>query len=210
MKRFSILAVAALSVALAAIIGPAQASDAPKGAASLKGQFLVAAPSMRDPRFKESIIFIIDHDGAGAVGLIVNKTLGRGRLADMLKGLGIPSDNDAPAAERPIRLGLGGPVALSRGFFILHSGDWRDPSTMRVGDGIFLGRQVGLLRAMAEGGGPKQALLVVGYAGWSANQLESELARSDWLSAPADPTVIFGDEQDGKWAAALKGAGVKL
>ncbi len=211
MKRFPIRAVAAVAFVLAlAGVARAQSGDVPKGTVSLKGQFLVAAPAMRDPRFKESIIFMIDHDAAGAMGLIVNKTLGRGKLVDVLRGLGTPLADPGPEAEKPLRLGYGGPVEIQRGFFLLHSGEWSDAGTVRVGDGVFLSRQVGILRAMAQGQGPKQVLLVLGYSGWAANQLEAELGRDDWLTAPADLGLIFDDDQDGKWAKALRGAGLKL
>lgn len=210
MTRFGPSA-AALAAAFLVIVAPAvgrDADDARSGADArrfLVGQFLVATPKMGDPRFAESVVFMVQHDAHGAFGLIVNRVLGTGPLAGILEGLGVP----AAGVDGDITLHYGGPVEPGLGF-VLHSGDYVDAATIRVPGGLALSTHVAVLQAMAAGRGPERALFLLGYAGWGPHQLEDELARDDWLTAPADADIVFDGDAASKWRRAMEKAGLKL
>lgn len=199
--------VAALVIVAVPVAGR-NADDARSGADArryLVGQILVAAPRLGDPRFAESVVYMVQHDAEGALGLIVNRVLGRGAFADLLKGLGL----EAEGIAGDIALHYGGPVEPGQGF-VLHTSDYAEPGTIRVPGGLSLTTEVGVLKAMAEGKGPKRALFLLGYSGWGPHQLENELARNDWLTAPAEADLIFDDDPDSKWRRAMRNAGMKL
>ncbi len=178
------------------------------------GKFLVAAPGLRDPRFAESVVLVFDHDAGGAFGLIVNKALGEGPLMPLLKGLEIeiPADSETgedPPADPSIRLHYGGPV--DRGaIFIIHSTDYQGPATKVLIDIAVMTRDVKVLRDVAQGAGPAHMMMILGYAGWAAGQLDSELARGDWLVVPADPMILFDDDASSKWRRLSDSVGVPL
>lgn len=170
----------------------------------LAGQILIAMPGMADPRFDRSVILICAHSQDGAMGLIVNKPVDDLKFRDLLEQLSIPR---APQG-RDIRVHMGGPVDRGRGF-VLHSTDWRaDKSTQSVPGGYGMTATLDILEALAKGQGPENALLALGYSGWGPGQLESEIARNDWLTAAVPHGLIFGAEDSAKWAAALKAMGI--
>lgn len=170
----------------------------------LAGQILIAMPGMADPRFDRSVILICAHSEDGAMGLIVNKPLEDMRFDELLDQLSIPR---APEG-RDIRVLMGGPVDRGRGF-VLHTADWvAGKATLAVPGGYAMTATQDILEALAIGGGPQHALLALGYSGWGAGQLESEIARNDWLTTAAPEGLVFGAEDSAKWAAALKAMGI--
>lgn len=170
----------------------------------LAGQILIAMPGMADPRFDRSVILICAHSDEGAMGLIVNKPLQDIRFGTLLDQLSIPH---APKG-RDIRIHMGGPVDRGRGF-VLHSADWGiGKATLPVPGGYAMTATLDILEALARGGGPDHAILALGYSGWGAGQLESEIARNDWLTSAAPEGLVFGAEDSAKWAAALKAMGI--
>ena len=171
---------------------------------SLAGKMLIASPAMGDPRFDHTLIYMCAHSEEGAMGLIVNKPSQDVDMGDLLAQLKI---DRTPEAGR-IRVHFGGPVEMGRGF-VLHSDDFETPGvTQKLQQGLALTATVEVLRAIARGRGPERAILALGYAGWSPGQLEAELQANGWLSCPGDPELVFGDEDEGKWAAALGAIGV--
>lgn len=174
----------------------------------LAGQFLVAGPKIADPRFKATVIYMIGHDAEGAMGLIINRPFGSGRLSSLLKGFGVnealPQDKDSE-----VRLFYGGPVEKGRGF-ILHSSDYNETGTTAVDGKVSMTTRVETLLAIAEGKGPKHSLFILGYAGWGPGQLEHEMARDDWTTAPADPEMIFSNDPESIWRLVSKVSGVEL
>ena len=172
---------------------------------SLAGQFLVASPKMPDPRFAHTVVYMVSHDENGAMGLVVNRSYGRGPLKSLLQGFGV----EKTKAEETVVLHYGGPVEQVRGF-VLHSADYRGPSTQVVADDVALSTGFDILKALAAGGGPRRRLFLLGYAGWGPSQLEGEIARNDWLTAPADERLIFSDDAEKIWQEALKRAGTPL
>lgn len=171
----------------------------------LAGQLLVAAPKMGDPRFAETVIYMVKHDESGAFGLIVNKAYGTGPIKEFLKGFDIDGSN----VNGNIRLHYGGPVAPAAGF-VLHTTDYKGPDTQVVSDTLGLTMEKSVLKAIAEGHGPRLSLFAFGYAGWGAGQLEGEIARGDWFSAPAEEKLIFDEEQETKWTRASDKIRLKL
>ncbi|ANK80995.1 MAG: hypothetical protein TEF_09445 [Rhizobiales bacterium NRL2] len=175
-----------------------------RAADSLEGHLLIAMPSMPDQRFEHSVIFMCAHSAeGGAMGLIVNKALPNLSFGDLASQLDIGDAEEMP----PISIHYGGPVETGRGF-VLHSPDYTRDATVGMGEGVSLTATVDILRALATGEGPRQAVLALGYAGWAPGQLESEMQRNDWLHCPADSELVFDLALDDKWAAAVRRIGI--
>ena len=162
--------------------------------ATLKGRLLVASPKMRDPRFSRSVVYMVDHDAKGALGLIVNKVYGRGSVANLMRGYGL----DPKGAKGDVNLHFGGPVS-PKAAFVLHSGDYAAPRSRKVDGAISFTVDIEVLSAYASGKGPKRLLFALGYAGWAAGQLERELERGDWTVAEATPDHVFGEHYGDLW-----------
>ena len=170
----------------------------------LTGKFLVAMPAMGDPRFEKSVILICALSDEGAMGQIVNNPVEEVTFAGLLEHLNIPR---APTG-RDIAVHFGGPVERGRGF-VLHSRDYRGgPATMKIEGGFGMTATLDVLEALARGEGPHRALLALGYSGWGPGQLESEIARNDWLTLDADAGLVFSEDDGAKWQAALKSMGI--
>lgn len=155
-------------------------------ASNLAGQFLIAMPSMDDPNFGGTLIFVAEHNEKGALGLVVNRPmeLDLGGLFERLE-LGL---DDPSLARQPVY--AGGPVQGDRGF-VLHQpvGDWH--STVAVGEEIGLTSSKDVLEAVAAGRGPRRLTVMLGYSGWGPGQLEGEVSRNSWLTVEAVPELIF-------------------
>jgi putative transcriptional regulator len=169
----------------------------------LEGQLLIAMPGMPDQRFERTVIFMCAHSAQGAMGIIVNKLAERISFPDLIRQLGIA----VPDLRAQVRVHTGGPVETGRGF-VLHSADYRQESTLMVGENYGLTATVDILRSIAEGGGPKQGLLALGYAGWAPGQLDSEIQQNGWLHAPADADIVFDGSIDTKWQRAVRKVGI--
>ena len=177
----------------------------------LDGQLLVAMPTMGDERFARTVIYLCAHSAEGAMGIVVNKPAADLNFPDLLVQLDIIPDGER--IRLPRRVGrmpvlMGGPVETSRGF-VLHSPDFFiDQSTLPIDEGVCLTATVDILRAIAKGEGPTEAVLALGYAGWSEGQLESEIQANGWLHCPADPGLIFDGALDLKYDIALRKIGI--
>jgi putative transcriptional regulator len=170
----------------------------PKPTESLTGHLLIAMPTMEDPRFAHSVIYLCAHTPDGAMGLVLNRPLQRPRFDDLLRQLEVAP---VPPARR-IRLCSGGPMDNARGF-VLHTTDWTGEGSLRVNDAVALTASLDVLKAIAEGKGPREGLLALGYAGWGPGQLDSEIQQNAWLSVPADEMLVFDDDHETKWRRAL-------
>ena len=164
----------------------------------LTGQLLIAMPAMADPRFAQSVIYLCAHTPEGAMGLVLNRPLKRPSFEDLLRQLDVAP---LPPARR-IRLCAGGPVDNARGF-VLHTSDWTGEGSLRVDDGLALTASLDVLKAIAEGGGPREGILALGYAGWGPGQLDAEMQQNAWLSVSADETIVFDGDHDTKWRRAF-------
>lgn len=195
-------AVLALSTLLATLIGgqgSAAGQTAPVlGVPSLAGRLLVAAPGMPDPRFAEAVIYLVRHDRAGAMGLVVNKPLGDVPLPALRERFG-----GAPGAARgSIRAFWGGPVDGGRAL-VLHTPDFKVEGTIVVDGRFALSGDSKILEAIASRTGPRRSLLAIGYAGWGPGQLEGEMKGEGWVTAAADESLLFDGDPAGKWRRAL-------
>jgi putative transcriptional regulator len=188
--RYLILALIAVPATLFA--APSHPAEATKP--SLKGQFLIATPAMRDPRFDRAVILMVRHDGDGAMGIVINRPLGEKPLAELLAAFGAKDT----AATGNVRIFLGGPVQLEVGF-VIHSTDYHRPETLDVDAHLAATSSREVLRDIARNAGPMKSLVAFGYAGWRPGQLEAELDRNVWYTAPADPSLVFDDDRDKVW-----------
>lgn len=171
----------------------------------LTGQLLIAMPHMQDPRFERSVIYVCVHNAEGAMGLVVNRLADELTFPDLLQQLGIEISQDP--SDLPIH--IGGPVESGRGF-VLHTSDYRQGSTIRVDEQVNLTATVDILKDIAEGRGPRQALLALGYAGWGAGQLDGEIQQNAWLNVPADEALIFDTDFAHKWERSIAKLGVDV
>lgn len=172
------------------------------------GKLLVAMPGMEDFRFFKAVIYLCAHDEHGAMGLIINQPLPDLEFADLLgqlkvtDGMVLPKETDAL-----VHVMHGGPVEGARGF-LLHSNDFTKPDTVQVDEQIYVTGTLDALRDVALGEGPKDKLFILGYAGWTAGQLDQELQQNAWLVADADPVLVFDADTEKKWERALKTLGI--
>lgn len=169
----------------------------------LSGQLLVAMPTMSDPRFTRSVIYICTHSEDGAMGLVINRLYGALNFASLLEQLDVKLAPEAP----DIDVHFGGPVETSRGF-VLHSTDYIREGTGKVTNDVALTATVDILKDMATGAGPRHSLLALGYAAWSGGQLESELQHNGWLVAPSDDALLFDNGLETKWDRAVAKLGI--
>ena len=153
---------------------------------------------MRDPRFVETVIYMVKHSAEGAFGLVINRPLAKGPVEDLLKGFGM----DSSGAKGEIIVHYGGPVSPSAGF-VLHSDDVLLEESAKVANGIAMTSDPKLIEAMAQGKGPRQSLFILGYAGWAPGQLEGELKAGSWFVVSGDKALIFGEDADRKWQQAM-------
>jgi putative transcriptional regulator len=194
----SALLLAAWLAPLAMPLAATPAPEAEPGPASLAGQLLVAAPSIADPRFAHTVIYMLRQDKNGALGLVVNRPIGDRPIADLLKAI----DQDATGVTGTIRICAGGPVQPEVGF-VLHTADYHGTGTIAVDGRFAVTSSPNILRDIGGGKGPKQSMMIFGYAGWAPGQLENEIGRHDWLVAPADAGLLFDKDRDGVWQRAL-------
>jgi len=172
---------------------------------SLQGRLLIAMPSMQDSRFAHTVVYMCSHGEDGAMGLVINRPADHITFDDLLDQLSIDVSG---AAHAHVPVHMGGPVATSRGF-VLHSAEYSGSgATVWVGDGVGLTATTDVLRAIADGKGPRDKLLVLGYAGWGPDQLENEIKANGWLVCDAQPELVFAPDANDKWSQALATLGV--
>ncbi|AZZ90072.1 MULTISPECIES: YqgE/AlgH family protein [unclassified Hahella] len=167
---------------------------------TLRNQFLIAMPHLKDPNFEGTISYICDHNDEGAMGIVINRPLDI-RLSDMLAQLELGGEGIAMPVYS------GGPVQIERGF-VLHSplGDWQ--SSIEIAPDICITTSKDILEAMARGVGPDRTLVALGYAGWGAGQLEKEISNNFWITCPADSAIIFRTPDSDKVVSALGRVGI--
>jgi putative transcriptional regulator len=185
--------------------------DAASDAGYLDGQLLIAMPVMGDARFERSVIYLCAHSAEGAMGIMVNRPVGSIDFPELLVQLNIIDKDEQitlPEVAETLKVLRGGPVDTGRGF-VLHSSDFYiENATLRIDEEICLTATIDILKAIANGSGPKHAILALGYAGWRAGQLEAEIQDNGWLHCDADPDLVFGDDVGEKYLRALRKIGI--
>jgi putative transcriptional regulator len=170
---------------------------------NLTHHFLIAMPSMADPNFAHTLTYVCEHNPDGALGLVVNRPIEM-TLSSLFEQIEVAPPRGG-LSEAPVM--FGGPVQVDRGF-VLHRplGNWQ--STLAISDEVGLTTSKDILEAVARGEGPKNLLVSLGYAGWSAGQLEQELAANAWLTVEADPDVLFALPPEDRLPAAMRLLGI--
>ena len=169
----------------------------------LSNQFLIAMPGMVDPNFAGAVIYVCEHNADGALGLVINRPTDLS-LSTLFERIDMSLES-SPIKDSPVY--FGGPVHTDRGF-VLHAPIGAYGSSLAVGAGLALTTSRDVLQAVANGEGPAQILVTLGYSGWEAGQLESEIAQNAWLSVLADPSVIFDVPASDRFTAALRLLGI--
>ncbi|CAK0751769.1 DUF179 domain-containing protein YqgE [Gammaproteobacteria bacterium] len=172
---------------------------------SLTNHFLIAMPMLTDPNFSHTVTYICDHNGSGAMGIVINRPLNL-RVGEVLEHMKISCSEEKLSQQM---IFLGGPVQRERGF-VIHQpvGNWE--ASLIVTDMIAVTSSRDILSALADGSGPRRSLVALGYAGWGAGQLEEELASNSWLTGPADFRILFDTPAERRWHAAATLLGVDL
>ena len=168
----------------------------------LSGRLLLAMPGMGDPRFHHSVNVLCVHDENGALGVGIGHVREGIRFRALLEEVGIDA-GDAPDRE----VHHGGPVEPGRGF-ILHSTDWGGQGTLEVAPLCALSASIDILRAIAEGRGPSQWLMALGYAGWGPGQLDGEMRRHGWYAAEGRSEILFDTAAGDRWTRAWEAEGI--
>ena len=171
----------------------------------LANQLLIALPTLADSPFERSVALICQHDGEGAMGVVVNRP-SEYTLGEVFQQMGIDSSDERLCAQAVL---AGGPMHPERGF-VLHDGSREWDSSLAVGDDLYVTTSRDVLEAMARGEGPRRVTVALGCAGWGAGQLESELVDNSWLTAPADAELLFALPLAARWQAAAGRIGVDM
>lgn len=172
---------------------------------SLAGHLLVATPLVQESCFARSVIYLCAHNEAGAMGIIINYSIDSIKMKDVFEQLDIE-----PAANAASMLvHFGGPVESNRGF-VVHDEDYAAEDSIIRKNGVAVTASLSILQDMAHGEGPAKGMLVLGYAGWSTRQLESEIESGSWIVLPASRQLVFGTENELKWNMAISSLGIDL
>jgi len=173
----------------------------------LTGQLLLATPSLHDPSFADAVVLICHHDDEGAMGLIINRPQ-QISITDVLEDLGIDSTKRSTLQhDEKQHVFEGGPVDAFRGF-VLHDSWHIYDSTMQISEELHLTASKDVLEDLGRAEGPEHYLLILGYAGWGAGQLEAELAQNDWLIAPASHHIVFQEPPEQRWSFGARCMGI--
>lgn len=172
----------------------------------LAGKLLLAMPQINDPRFARAVILIGAHDDKGAMGIVLNNPLPLMTFKGLLDQLNIKAGESIDADLATQSVLAGGPVETSRGFMV-HSKDFVTNDTVQTGAFAISGT-LAALKAAAQGQGPKQLRFALGYAGWSAGQLEQEIQENAWMVAPGTHEIVFRTAPELMWNAAFAALGI--
>ena len=166
-------------------------------------QFLIAMPSLRDPNFSQTVAYICAHNEDGAMGLVINRPANCD-LGEILSQMQMKPDNQS-ISKMPVY--QGGPVHTDRGF-VLHEPNSQWDSSINVSESLNVTTSRDILHAIAESAGPQNYLIALGYAGWSAGQLEEEIKENAWLNVSAHPDIIFNTPCELRWSSATALLGI--
>lgn len=177
----------------------------------LDGKLLIAMPDMMDENFQRTVIYMCAHNADGAMGIIVNRPAGSLDFPGLLAQLKIVDKSEQirlPVSAGTTKVLHGGPVEQQRGF-VLHSSDFfiKD-ATLAIDGDVSLTATLDILKAIAHGVGPRQAILALGFARWGPGQLESEIHHNTWLHCSADRDLVFDDQVETKYHRALQKIGI--
>jgi putative transcriptional regulator len=177
-----------------------------KSDTNLCDQFLISMPHLHDSNFEQTLTYICEHSDQGAMGLVVNRPMELS-FKQLLRHLDF---EEAPVYGGDRMIYAGGPVQVERGFILHQTTAQEWSSSYAINDRLQLTTSLDILKAIAEGEGPQNYLIALGYAGWGAGQLEQEILHNSWLSCPADLDILFATESHLRLEAAATKLGVNL
>ena len=173
--------------------------------ASLVDKCLIATPAIKDPIFASSLVYMCEHSENGSMGLVVNHETTQ-VLDDIFSQLEIKCEVEE-IRNQPVL--IGGPVQLEQGF-VLHSstGNWQN--SVEVSTGVNLTSSLDILQSIADGQGPEDFLVILGFSGWASGQLESELQQNSWLTSSCSTDLLFHQKPEDKWQVAFDTLGFDI
>ncbi len=173
--------------------------------ASLKNHFLIAMPSLTDPYFKQSVVYICEHDELGAMGFIINYPV-KLTVQELLKNAESIDHEPNPPLKNPVF--LGGPLDMDRGF-VLHSptSDTGAQSTV-LNEHLMMSNSNTVLSSLGTTHEPTNYMVTLGYASWDSGQLEEEMVKNQWLTINFEHDIIFNTPAEQRWASSLQKLGV--
>ena len=174
---------------------------------TLANQLLIAMPNMEDPNFTRTVSLMCQHDENGGMGVIINRPIREFSLPDVLEHLKLEPSNSLTYKHNTVY--SGGPVHPELGM-ILHRGVGNWESTLAIGEHFGLTTSMDIIQALSQGEGPQDAMFILGYAGWSAGQLEFEIRENAWLNVPASTELVFDVPVDDRWKIAASQIGIDL
>jgi putative transcriptional regulator len=181
------------------------------GRGYLDGHFLISMPGMQDSRFARTVVYVCAHSSEGAMGITINQVAPQITFRDLLVQLDIIPEGPEIRLPEPAGRMLvhrGGPVETGRGF-VLHSSDYFiENSTLPIDEHVCLTATLEILKAIAAGSGPRNAMLALGYAGWSPGQLENEIQANGWLNCTAEPELMFDPDLESIYERAMAMIGI--
>lgn len=172
---------------------------------SLANNLLIAMPSLKDPNFEKTVIYLCEHREEGSVGLIINRPM-RFSLSFIFEQLALDS---VPIEQNNKPLMFGGPILPERGF-VVHKqvGKWR--SSLFLQDEVTVTTSNDIIRALAKDQGPQDVLVTLGYSGWDAHQLEKEIMDNMWLICPCQSELLYEVPFEERWDYAGLTLGIKM
>jgi putative transcriptional regulator len=184
---------------------PLEPVGAAESTLNLANHFLIAMPSMQDPVFGGTVVYVCEHNENGVLGVVINKPTDMTmhtlfERIDLKVESGLEGHDDEPIM-------FGGPVQDDRGF-VLHTPGHRYSSSLTVTEDVAFTTSIDVLEAVAAGEGPPRMLVSIGYSGWSPGQLEEEISRNGWLTVGADPEILFNMPIEDRYTAAMRLLGI--
>lgn len=176
---------------------------------NLQNHLLIAMPTLQDPLFKRSVIYICEHNSAGAMGIIINKPLDAYTVDTVIKNLKITLSNQNPSIQLNNPVFSGGPLLKDRGF-ILHTSKKGFNSSINISETIMITTSQDILETLGTPSQPHNILIALGYSGWTKGQLEYELVENNWIIVPVNEKILFHTPIVFRWNEALKILGINL
>ena len=193
----ALLGLLAISIAITAPLwGGSDRSWAADG--FTEGQLLVATQQMPDPTFGQTVIYMVEHNDKGALGLVLNRPLGTASVASLYDRMGL----DSEGVSGEVKVHSGGPVEPGT-VFILHEDSYRSDETAPLAEGLAITTHPNILAKIADGSGPSAYLFALGYAGWAPGQLEQEIGNQDWVAVELNHEILFDPDDQSKWDRAI-------
>lgn len=172
---------------------------------NFSNHFLIAMPTLTDPYFAQAVAYVCEHNENGAIGIVINHPLDLS-LAEVFKQMDISAES---AHTSNLAVLCGGPVHPERGF-VIHTpgGNWR--SSLEMNSEISVTTSRDILQAIAENQGPADVIITLGYASWTAGQLEQEILDNFWLTCPVNTDILFKTPFVDRWQAAMQLLGIDI